>query len=54
MKGVRVERKHPEFTFEDGLFLGQLNWPYARDVILIMEQPSAFTVQQKLAQSGNT
>lgn len=48
MKGVRVERKKPEFTFEDGVFLGLDCGPFAGYVILTMEHPSVFPVQQQI------
>lgn len=45
---IKHERKRPEFTFEDGVFLGQDCGPYAGYVILTMEHSDVFTVQQQI------
>lgn len=46
---TKHERKRPEFTFEDGVYLGQDYDPSSGYLLITMEHPRLYTVQQKIS-----
>lgn len=45
---TKHQRKKPEFTFQEGVYIGQDCGPYAGYLFLTMERPDVFTKQQQI------